>query len=108
MEFDLIKDLSCITEIKESLLQNLIKYSNLIISHDIVETLCNKEKITKIDIGIGYLYITNDNSIIKYKFIPSEKLEKTVIDSYNHKNELSIKIENSLSEKINNSYKELF
>lgn len=108
LEFNLIEDLSCLTGVRQNLLNDLVTCTNSIISHDIVETIMNKEKVTIVNIGIGYLYFTNEDNIIKYKFVPSEKLEKVIVSSYKKKNELSVKIEDSLSRKISECYKELF
>lgn len=106
--YNLIEDLSCITNIKKYNLDMLIDNIQSLISHSIVESVLNKEKIVQLDIGIGYLYISNESNIIKYKFIPSKKLEDIVLNSYQNNDRLEIKIEKSLNSRISKSYKELF
>lgn len=49
------------------------------------------------------------NNEIKYKFIPSQKLEKTIINTVlNEKNSLILNIEDSLISKLTNVYKNFF
>ncbi len=105
---NVIEDISTLTTIKSDYLNSLVKKSEWCICSYVEETLLKKENITKIDIGIGYLSILIEDNTIKYKFIPSEKLEdairKTIIDD---KNPLKLKLEKVLVDKITNVYKEL-
>ena len=104
----LIKDISDITNVKEYNLEILNDIAISILSYDIVEDLKSKNNVSEIDIGIGYLYITKEDNIIKYKFIPNSKLEKTIVKSYNGTNMLVEKIDDALNDRIMSSFKELF
>jgi len=62
-----------------------------------------------IDLGYGTLSINFDNKEIKYKFVPSKELDKSVANTVvTENNELINEIENSLVEKITNLYKDFF
>lgn len=106
---NLIQDLSLITTISESHLRKLVDKSSWIICNDCIEGLYTKsDKVVDIDIGIGILYISLDKNNIRYKFIPSEDLNKSVIKSVVEGiNPLKDNLEESLKSKIVNVYKEL-
>lgn len=68
--------------------------------------MLKEEKIIELNIGIGTLYIANDDEAIKYKFIPSESLEQSVketVDSYI--NPLKDVLETNLVNRIMQTYK---
>lgn len=105
---NLLTDLSTLSGIKE---YNLVKLQSLIIdiiSHTVVEGLKNKDKVIEIDIGIGTLYIINNEGIIQYKFIPNAKLERTIIKAYNGEDILLNKLEEEITNRILKSYEELY
>jgi len=53
--------------------------------------------------------INFDNEQIKYKFKPSQKLEKVVTNTVvNERNDLVLNIEESLISKLTNTYKNFF
>lgn len=105
---NLVKGLSTLTCTPESYWNKVIQLSNSIISHCIEETIRDKEKITKIDIGIGTLSITNTNGEVYYKFSPSELVEQTVQETYNNKqSHLKLKVEKTLGSRLKNTYKDL-
>lgn len=106
--FDLKKDLSVLTNVKEYNLEHLIKSAIDIINYDVAENIAKRNPITTIDIGIGILYITNDNNTVEYKFIPSSNLEKAITDSYKGINQLKYKVDEQLGNRLNSTYKELF
>lgn len=104
--FSLVQDLSSVTGVSVTTLEKLIKKSIFCICQDIEES---DTDITKIDLGIGTLAILAKPNEIKYKFVPSKKLElnisKTVITG---ENPLVNEIEESIKNKILTAYKELF
>lgn len=105
---NLLTDLSTLSGIKE---YNLVKLQSLIIdiiSHTVVEGLKNKDKVIEIDIGIGTLYIINNEGTIQYKFIPNAKLERTIIKAYNGEDILLNKLEEEITNRILKSYEELY
>lgn len=108
MAKNLIKDLSILTTIPE---RNLNRLGDLVvccISNAIQDSILQEKTITELDIYIGILYIQHEDNEIKYKFIPSNKLDKNVKDTVINKlNSLEIKITKSLISKVVNTYKNL-
>lgn len=106
---DLLQDISTITTIGRYNLDNLTNKSISLISHSVEESLRNHNDITSIDIGIGILHIQHIENSIKYKFIPSKKLDDTVYNTYkNRRSALAVDIDKALGERIQNTYKDLF
>lgn len=104
----LIEDLSIITTISQHALTNLNEKSIACISHSVCESLLSGNNITEIDIGIGILYIKCEVDQIKYKFIPSSKLEESVVHTVKHKKSpVQYCIETSLKDRIETTYKNL-
>ena len=67
------------------------------------------KKNKSIDIGIGNLVLNIDNDELKYKFIPSNKLENNIKYTLDNGHcPLIDKAEESLQTKILGVYKELF
>lgn len=105
--YKIVDDLVILTNVGKIVYTNIIEAILSIISYDIIESIKNKEDTIKIDIGIGILILSNIEDKIKYKFIPSSKLENTVLSSYKSFNNLEFKIDKSLSQRIKNAYEEL-
>lgn len=106
---NIIDDLSVLTGIAKYNIENLVNVEVSIISHSISESLMKKENTSCIDIGVGILNIISTSEGIQYKFIPSKKLENSVVNTYRTgKSQLVQKIDTSLGKKISNTYKELF
>ena len=62
---NLIEDISTLTTIGKYNLDELVSKSVAIISHDVFESIKDKEKVTVVDVGIGELYITNIGKMMK-------------------------------------------
>lgn len=106
---DLIQDLCTLTTIGRYNLDQLVNKSISIISHDVEESLRDYKTITSIDIGIGILHIQHLSDSIKYKFVPSKKLDDVVFNTVkNRKSALSVDVDKALGERINNTYKDMF
>lgn len=104
----LVTDISSITSISKLALENLVEKSCNCICHCVQESVLNQESVTSVDIGIGILYIKFENDEIKYKFIPSKKLEDCVsFTVLNKESPLVFALETALKNRIENSYKEL-
>lgn len=104
----LIEDISTITTISQGTLLNLNDKAISCICHSVYESVQEKESLTKIDIGIGILYIKCEGSDIKYKFIPSKKLEESVASTItSKKSPLVYQVETSLKERVESTYKNL-
>lgn len=62
----------------------------------------------EINIGVGTLLISDDQDIVKYKFIPSESLEESINETLRTgKSPLELKLEKSLLNKIIKTYKDI-
>ena len=106
---NLIEDLSTLSGIKQNNLLALCKLSEGILSHSVAESIRGGESVTDVDIGIGILYIKNTDEGIKYKFVPSDKTNKTLESTFrNGKSKLAKDVSETLSERIMNTYKDLF
>lgn len=109
MDNNLIKDLNILTTIPTASLDKLEDKVIWLICDNLTESIIKKEKIAEIDIAIGKLIIKIDEENIKYKFIPYKKLEENIKSVVvNGKNPLEIVIEENLSTKFINTYKDLF
>ena len=102
-------ELSTLTTIPVTYIKRIFDTLIYSIGYEFMLKLKSGNDISEFDIGIGKLIICIENNEIKYKFIPSDKFEKELIDVYNGKESLLVKkLEESLSNKAINSYKELF
>ena len=107
MQFSLIDDLSTLTTIPTTNLNQLTKKANYCICNCIEESSLNNDNITDIDIGIGKLSIYVENNNILYRFTPTKSLEdnikKTVIEKHNS---MTCAVESALVNKIMCTYKD--
>lgn len=105
---ELMQDLSIITNIGRFNFDELANKSIAIISHNVEESLRENNIISTIDIGIGQLSIYHTKDEIKYKFIPSKKLDDAVLNTCKtRKNKLDILIDEELGRRLTNTYKGL-
>ena len=106
--FDLISDLSLITTIPNKTLQRLCDKGTECICHDVLETIQSEETSTDIDISVGTIKIIIEDDELHYRFIPSRRLEEMLVNSIGSgEDPLVACIENSLSSRILNTYKDL-
>lgn len=104
----LLEDISTLTTIGKYNLEELVNKSIVIVSHDVEESIREKENVTSIDIGIGELHISNIDGTVFFKFIPSRKLEEAVKQTYvTRKSALKKEIDAALGKRIMNTYKDL-
>ena len=104
----LTKDISILTTIPEFTLDKLVNLTIKCISHNIVESIRCKKDVSEIDIGIGTLLVTYLDDDLKFKFIPSSALQSSIHKTYEKgDSELVISVEDILSDKITNTYKNL-
>ena len=109
MKSSMKKELSTLTTINPNVLSKLFDKELWCISNAVEQAVANKDNLAEIDLEIGTLYIQIDEETIRYKFIPSPTLERAVINtvSYGH-NSLIANLEQSLVNKITNTYKDFF
>lgn len=106
-KYSVVEDVSSLTTIPRTSLNSLIDKAIYSICDCVEETILVSGSNLEIDIGIGTLKIGIEDEIVKYRFIPSAKLEDGVTDTIvNHKNPLVCKIEENLVKKILKTYKD--
>ena len=106
---DLLDDISQLTTVQRVSIDRLVSQGIKCICHDIQELKIGKANCACIDIGLGNLFINISNSEIKYRFEPSSKLDDLIVNTIiTGKSPVIDEIENSLINKVNVVYKELF
>lgn len=105
---DILKDVSTITTIPLATLKSLSEKEIWCIVSNFCNNIKIGENLSELDLGIGILQLYYDKDQIRYKFIPSSKLEEALISSaQNHTNPLELMLEKSLITKIMNIYKDI-
>lgn len=103
----LVDDISTLTTIPTTVLQQLVNKAIFCICNDVEENKLKNENLTEIDIGLGTLVISVEDNSIQYKLIPCKKLEAAIKNTIiNGKNPLVDTIEKTLTQKILNAYKQ--
>lgn len=109
MDVNIKEDLSTLTTINESVFTKLVNKIEWCISDGVEKAIKSGENQVNIDFDLGTLTINFDNEQIRYKFKPSQKLEKVVTNTVvNERNDLVLNIEESLISKLTNTYKNFF
>lgn len=108
MLYNAIEDISTLTTIPLKTLYKLADKCGDCICNDILESKNSDDTISTIDIGIGKLNINITPKNITYTFIPSKEMELKILNTIKTNESPLIKdIENSLTAKILNTYKDL-
>ena len=106
---NIVNDVSVLTNIPSKLLDKIKKCEEYSIVENITELNLEKEHFIDLDLGIGVLSILVDNNTVKYKFVPSSNLNEEILSAIKYrKNILDLKLESSLSQKIEQTYRDLF
>ena len=105
---NLANDIEILTTLSETTIDKLNHITEMIIGHAVYETQQVGESITEIDLGYGTLAVCTSNDQVKYRFIPSMALERTVLKVV-EQNTSPIKqaADNQLKIKLKDTYKEL-
>lgn len=102
------EDLATLTTIPEKTIAKLLSKVNYCICNAVEESVLANELITEIDLDFGTLKILTANNELKYKFIPSAKLNDSIIATItNGHNTLTKTLEATLVERITSTYKDL-
>lgn len=102
------RDVANITAIPYATLMKVHDLETTCICHAVQETRLLNNNLTSVNIGIGTLHIKVDGNEIKYKFIPSSKLENSIAETVKTgKSPLVKQVEDTLKDRIMNVYKEL-
>ena len=108
MQNNLLNDLSVLTTIPQATLVRLMDKMSWCICNSVEESLLNSEKMTEMDLGIGKLLLCIGEDSLEYKFITSMKLESNLIKTIKEKkNPLVSNLEQSLADRIINTYKDI-
>ena len=109
MKANMKEDLSLLTTVSDSVFIKLVNKIEWCISDYIEKAILEGENQVDIDLDIGTLSIQFDNDQIKYRFVPSQRLEKVVTNTVvNERNDLVLNAENSLVSKLVHTYKNFF
>jgi len=101
-------DISTLTTIPKTAIDDLFDTEALTISHCVYESACSGQECTKVDIGIGILSISIVDDEIKLKLDPGKKFsEFLLLAAGDGIDPLTIKIDESLKDRVNKIYKEL-
>lgn len=104
----LTKELETITTIPEQQLLKLVEKTMFCVCQDVKESILAKEPTTEIDVGVGTLTIQVANGEVKYRFVPSAKLNDAIIKTIKEGNSpLTLVAETNLKDRIINVYKDL-
>ena len=105
---NILKDISILSTIPEKYLKRLSSLAVYTINDAVNDAIINNNYCEDVDIGIGVITIWFKDNELKFKFKPSSELEKSLIDTIiNKQNILENVLEESLVDKITNTYKDL-
>ena len=104
----IIEDVSALTSISVNSLAQLNERVIESICHNVYEGILEGKNPIDMDLGFGTLYIKYEEDKIKYKFIPSKKLEESVSCTVKTKSSPIVAgLDIALRDRIENTYKNL-
>ena len=104
----IVNELSTITTIPMNSLQKLKEKEIYLICNAVEESAIQGNTLTEINLGIGNLIILIENGFVTYKFTPSSKLEKNLVNTIiNKKNPLTNLFEEALADRVVKTYKDM-
>lgn len=104
----LTEDLAQLTTIPVRQLDRLAVRGGYCTANAVYEAVQAGEDVAEVDTGIGILRIFKDPQGIHYVFIPSTELDREVRGAFKgQKSPLSTAIEETLVDRITNTYKDL-
>lgn len=104
---NLLEDVAALTDVSENTLRKFMPVITSSIGHSIFEGLCRNENIIEVDIEIGRLILKVEDEGVRYRFVPSKELEKTIVTSIKtHSSPILDKLETNLQQKLDCAYKE--
>lgn len=93
----LANKINTLSGIPENAIKQLDKYLKYIHSHDIVLQMDKGENVFELELFEGTLYLTLDDSSVKYKFVPNKEFEDIVVQSIINKSD---KLLNAATDKL--------
>lgn len=108
MDYNILNELSTVTTIPIKDLKNLSNRSNELICHGVLECVKLGDTEAVFDIGLGTVKISILDDELFYRFEPSTKLEKMLIESVSNNSDPLIKaVEDKITDRILRAYKDL-
>ena len=108
VEINVVKDVSALSTIQERVILKLLDKFNYSICEAVEEAVLQEEEVVELNIGLGTLILKLSEDGIRYKFIPSQKLETSVKNTFIYRqNLLEDVLEENLVNRITNTYKDL-
>ena len=105
---NIVNDVATLTTIPEKSLNKLEQKFIYAICEQIQEDILEDKEMSELNIGLGTLYIKYVGSEIKYKFVPSSELEKSVYNTVVKKlNSMETSLNEALAKKFIDVYKDL-
>ena len=106
---NILDDICKITTIPTASMNKLFNKLEWCICNAVEESKISGEAITEVNIGIGNLIISIENNTLQYKFIPSAKLEKGLVETAVYgKNPLVVNLEETFANRIVKTFKDMF
>lgn len=105
-KYDVVSDVCKICALSKTSVDKLIEIGSKDICHCVYD---NPGEVVILDIGIGRLSLGIEGDEIKYKFIPSPKMENMLKETLQNKKDLLTNmIEDRLTNRLLSTYKDLF
>lgn len=103
-----IKDVSTLSTVPIAHLTSLVNDAMLCIAHDVAEASNSGENRVDLDIEIGTLSIAFDGDEVRYRFVPNLKFKRMVADSTTGTSPILKLAEQTITDRVLKTYKELF
>lgn len=107
-KYNLTEDISKLTNIPYRTLLKLVTKQEFAIASVVKDNVLDGNSTMSIDIGYGNLIICVDDDVVKYRFVPSSKLNDKVKAAINNGDSMIYQLEQSVKNKILSQYKEMF
>ena len=109
MKYNIRDKIQKLTTINDNTLERLNNLTSCCIVDAIYESVLSNEDCVDIDLEYGNLLISKTNNELRYKFVPSAKLEEDIIKTIKeNKNSLDDIILDKLKSNLLSTYKDLF
>lgn len=104
----IIDDVSTLTTIPDKTIEKLLDKFSYCIVDAVAESIARGEEITEVDIYLGVLTIKHTSDSVKFKFTPSAKFNREIVNTIiEGENILEKVLETTLKDKITKTYKDL-
>lgn len=109
MKYNISDKIQKLTTIEESTLERFSDLVGNCIVDAVYESVLNDDDYVEIDLDFCKITISKSNNTLRYKFVPSAKLEENIIRAIkDNKNSLDDVILDRLKSSLLSTYKDLF